>query len=93
MGASVTKVIVRAAAALLFWPCQLESKEVTLSVIDAGMLVGDIVRRYPTTLEILTRHDLDLCCEAGYPLEVAAREHKLDLGRLLEQLNEVIDAG
>ncbi|MGH9449462.1 MAG: DUF542 domain-containing protein [Terriglobia bacterium] len=55
--------------------------------------VGDIIKLYPETLKVFAGHNLDLCGEAGYPLEVAAREHKLDLGRLLEELSEAIDAG
>ncbi len=64
---------------------------ITLPVIDPCMLLGDIVRLYPPTLEILTRYDLDLCCEAGYSLEVAARAHSLDLSRFLEELNQAIE--
>lgn len=55
--------------------------------------VGEIVRLYPETLKIFAGRNFDLCCEAGLPLEMAARIHNLDLDQLLEQLDEVIDAG
>lgn len=61
--------------------------------IDQGTLVGDVIRLCPATLTVFTRHHLDLCCEAGYLLGLAAREHKLDLDRILEELNEVMSAG
>jgi len=93
MGDPVTKVIVSAAPVFLFWLRQLERKGITLSVIGPDTLVGDLARLYPRTLEILTRHKVDLCCEAGEPLGVVARKHKLDMGRLLEEFNKAIGSG
>lgn len=47
----------------------------------------------PASLELFARHNLDLCCEAGESLEIAARKHKLDLERLMQELMEAIRAG
>ncbi|MGH9326915.1 MAG: hypothetical protein ACRD2B_09565, partial [Terriglobia bacterium] len=68
------------------WLPTLGRAEAVDVTIDANMLVGDVVRLCPTTLKIFARHNLDLCREAGSPLEVAARKHKLNLGRLLKEL-------
>lgn len=64
-----------------------------MNFIDQDTLVGDVVRLCPTTLKVFGRLNLDLCCEAGYPLEAAARKHKLDLGPLLKELNKACRAG
>ncbi len=87
----MTKVIVRSAPVFLFWLRQFERKEIILSVIGSCTLLGDIVRLYPQTLKMVTRYNLDLCYEAGYPLAVAAQTHNLDLGRFLEELNQAIE--
>jgi len=63
-----------------------------MCVVDSDVLIGDIVRLCPATLEVFTRCNLDLCCEAGLPLGVAARKHRLDLDQFLRALNEAIEA-
>lgn len=60
--------------------------------VDPDVAVGEIVKLYPATLRVLERFKIDLCCEAGLPLSVAARQHKLDLIQLLRELNDAVGA-
>lgn len=64
-----------------------------MAVTDPNTLLGDIVRLCPASLGLFARHNLDLCCEAGDSLEAVARRHKLDLGRLLGEIDEAMGTG
>ena len=62
-----------------------------MTVISPDVLLGEIVRFCPATLAVFARHNVDLCCEAGLSLDVAAQKHKLDLDEILQELNEAIE--
>lgn len=63
-----------------------------MAVIDPGVAVREILRLYPATLSVFGRFKVDLCCEAGLPLSVAASQHKLDLNQLLKELIDAAEA-
>jgi regulator of cell morphogenesis and NO signaling len=54
--------------------------------IDPTLTIGEIVRRYPTTLAAFNAHGLDICCGGALPLVEAAERHGLDLAELLAAL-------
>ncbi|MDO5755020.1 MAG: DUF1858 domain-containing protein [Tissierellia bacterium] len=59
--------------------------------ITKDMLIGDVIRQNPETVEILFRNGLSCVgCPASQmeSLEEAAMVHGLDINYLLEQLNE-----
>ena len=57
--------------------------------ISAEMTVGDIARTWPETMKIFARYKVDPCCGAAHSLEFVARKHGLNLGAILEQLNDI----
>jgi hybrid cluster-associated redox disulfide protein len=62
-------------------------------MIAKEMTIGEIIRRYPQTLPIFERYGLTCneCQIADYEaLEHGAGVHKVDVDKLLEELNEVI---
>lgn len=62
-------------------------------MIAKEMTIGEIIRRYPQTLHIFERYGLTCyeCQIAEYEaLEHGAGVHKVDVEKLLEELNQVI---
>lgn len=62
-------------------------------MITKDMTIGEIVRRYPQTLEVFRKHGLDCfeCQIADFEaLEHGAGVHKINVDDLLEQLNRAI---
>ena len=62
-------------------------------MISKDMSIGEIVRRYPETLAVFEKYRLDCfeCQIAEYEaLEHGADVHKIDVDRLLEELNASI---
>lgn len=62
-------------------------------MITRDMTIGEIVRRYPQTLTVFEKYGLDCfeCQIADFEaLEHGAGVHKIDVSKLLEDLNEAI---
>lgn len=63
-------------------------------MINKDMTIGDIIRQYPQTITIFERYGLDChdCQIADFEaVEHGASVHKVDVGKLLHELNEKID--
>ncbi|ACM21628.1 protein of unknown function DUF1858 [Geotalea daltonii FRC-32] len=62
-------------------------------MINKDMTIGDIIRRYPQTITIFERYGLDChdCQIADFEaVEHGASVHKVDVDKLLHELNEKI---
>ncbi|WP_243371726.1 DUF1858 domain-containing protein [Geotalea sp. SG265] len=62
-------------------------------MIDKEMTIGDIIRRFPATLPIFERYGLDCheCQIADFEaVEHGASVHKVDIDKLIRELNEAI---
>ncbi len=62
-------------------------------MITKDMTIGEIVRLYPQTLEVFQKFGLDCfeCQVAEFEkLEHGAGVHKVDVDKLLEELNRLI---
>ncbi len=57
--------------------------------ISEQMRVADVVRIWPQTTEILVHYKLNLGSDGAYTLEFAANKYGLNLGALLEELNDM----
>ena len=59
-------------------------------MITKEMIIGDIIRQYPATVEVFIQHGLE-CYECQIAdletLEHGAGFHKIDINILLQQLN------
>ncbi|MBP1751599.1 MAG: hypothetical protein H6Q57_435 [Geobacteraceae bacterium] len=63
-------------------------------MITKEMTIGEIVRLYPQTLEVFRRFGLDCfeCQVAEFEkLEHGAGVHKVDIDKLLDELNRIIN--
>lgn len=62
-------------------------------MIDKDMTIGDIIRKHPQTIAIFERYGLDChdCQIADFEaVEHGASVHKVDVNKLLQELNENI---
>ncbi len=57
------------------------------------MKVGEIARIRPETMRVFARYKIDLCCGGGHSLEFVAHKHGLNLETLLEEINNLLEAG
>jgi hybrid cluster-associated redox disulfide protein len=62
-------------------------------MITKEMIIGDIIRQYPATVQVFVQHGLE-CYECQIAdletLEHGANHHKLDIELLLNELNNVL---
>src|SRR6185437_17002536 len=58
---------------------------------SADWTVNQVVARYPVTLPVLGRHGIDTCCGGLKSLRDVASAHGIQLDRLLDELDQVID--
>ncbi len=69
------------------------SLKMEVTMIAKEMTIGEIIRRYPQTVPIFERYGLTCyeCQIAEYEaLEHGAGVHKIDVEKLLEELNQLI---
>ncbi|HEX9664288.1 MAG TPA: DUF542 domain-containing protein [Patescibacteria group bacterium] len=58
--------------------------------ITKDMIVGQIGRQYPQTLEVFYKYDIDDCCNVDANLELAAQDRGVDIEELIKDLNQAI---
>jgi hybrid cluster-associated redox disulfide protein len=64
-------------------------------MITKDMIIGDIIRSFPSTIPVFSKYNLD-CFECQIAdletLEHGAGVHKISVEQLLEELNRIISA-
>jgi len=63
----------------------------TKETITKDMLIGDIVKKYPNSVEIMMDHGLQCVgCHIAYweTIEQGAASHRIDVDKLIYDLNE-----
>lgn len=58
--------------------------------IDPKMTVAEIGKKYPAALQVFEKYRLDLCCGGVHPLQMVAEKHKLDLAKILQELEAAV---
>jgi len=62
--------------------------------ITKDMTIGDIISKYPETVEVLAKHGFHCigCPSAGAEtLEQGAAAHGIDVDKLVKEMNEVLE--
>lgn len=57
--------------------------------ITKDTIIEEIIQKYPKSLGVLVGYGIDCCCGANEPLEEGALAPRVDLQRLLEELNSI----
>jgi iron-sulfur cluster repair protein YtfE (RIC family) len=58
--------------------------------ITPEMSLNEIIRKYPNTMGVFNRFNVDSCCGGARSLKVVAVEDKLDLQEFIKALKEAI---
>lgn len=56
--------------------------------INKNMTINDVMRRYPKTMEVFTKFNVDSCCGGSNTLEKGAEDSGADLHSFLNALEE-----
>lgn len=54
--------------------------------ITGDMVINEVIQRYPWTLPVFHRLDVDSCCGGARTVVAMAREHGLELDAVLAEL-------
>lgn len=59
--------------------------------IAKDMVINDIIKRYPKTMGVFNKFNVDSCCGGGQSIEKAAKAGQMDIEALLAALNEAAE--
>lgn len=58
--------------------------------VSGAMTINDILRNHPEAAPVVAHYGLDSCCGGAHPLSYACQHHGVDLAKLLDDLDRVI---
>ncbi|MDP6460023.1 MAG: DUF542 domain-containing protein [Candidatus Hydrothermarchaeota archaeon] len=58
--------------------------------ITKDMLIEDALRLDRNTLKIFTKYGIDACCGSHDTIEAESRKRRVDVNKIITELNEVI---
>ncbi len=61
--------------------------------ITPDMSLNDVIRKYPTTIGVFNRFNIDSCCGGARSLRDMAAQDKVDLGVFIQALKEAAEKG
>lgn len=61
-------------------------------MITGEMVINEVIQRYPWTLPVFHRLDVDSCCGGARTVARMAAEHGLDLDEVLAELESAAGA-
>jgi len=56
--------------------------------ITKDMIINDVIQKYPNTLAVFKKYNVDSCCGGGFSIEKTAAMSGGDLDSLLTELNK-----
>ncbi len=59
-----------------------------MTAITKDMIINDVIKRYPETIAVFNRFNVDACCGGGASIEATARADGVEVESLLTALNE-----
>lgn len=59
-------------------------------IITKDLIINDCIKKYPDTIGVFNKFNIDSCCGGAVSLEEAAKRDKANLEELLKVLNEVM---
>lgn len=60
-------------------------------MITGDMIINDVIKRYPKTIGIFNKFNVDSCCGGGQSIEKAAKTGGVNIEALLAALNEAAE--
>ncbi len=59
-----------------------------MTPITKDMIINDVIKRYPETIAVFNRFNVDACCGGGASIEATAKADGVEVEALLVALNE-----
>jgi len=59
--------------------------------ITPDMSLNDVIRKYPTTIGVFNRFNIDSCCGGARSLRDMAAQDKVDIGVFIQALKEAAE--
>jgi regulator of cell morphogenesis and NO signaling len=56
--------------------------------ITRGMVINDVIKKFPQTIRVFNEYKVDSCCGGGAPIETTAKRDGVDVEALMKALNE-----
>lgn len=58
--------------------------------ITKEMIVNDVIKKYPKTLAVFGKFNIDSCCGGGTSIEAAGNRDGADVDAMVKELNQVV---
>lgn len=58
--------------------------------ITRDMVINDVIKKYPETISVFNRFNVDSCCGGGASIEATAKKDGADLENLMDALNRAL---
>jgi regulator of cell morphogenesis and NO signaling len=62
-----------------------------MATITGGMVINEVIKKYPATIKVFNDYRVDSCCGGGAPIEVTARRDGVDVDGLVRALNTAVE--
>lgn len=63
-----------------------------MTKITGGMVINEVIKKYPSTIKVFNDFRVDSCCGGGAPIEVTARRDGVDVAGLVQALNAAVES-
>jgi len=62
-------------------------------VITEDMTLNEVIRKYPSTMGVFNRYNVDSCCGGARSIKAMAQEDKVDVNAFIESLKDAARLG
>lgn len=61
-----------------------------MAAITENMTINDIIKKYPETMKVFNKHNVDSCCGGAQSVKAAAAVGGADLNKIMAELNTAV---
>ena len=61
-----------------------------METITCDMVINDVIRKHPETIQVFNEYKVDSCCGGGASIETTAKRDSVDVENLLKALNVAV---
>ena len=61
-----------------------------METITRGMVINDVIKKFPQTIRVFNEFKVDSCCGGGAPIETTAKRDGVDVEGLIKALNDAV---
>lgn len=64
-----------------------------MPTITEDMTINDVVQKWPETMKVFNKHNVDSCCGGAQSIATTAAVSNADIKKLMEDLNAAVEKG